>query len=717
MKYSTLFFIVFLLFNVLLAQSQNVKELDSLGSALKHSKKTSEKVDALIGLSKAYREIDSLKSIEYLNKALVISKKENYTLGLAKYYYETGFNSFKKSNYNDALTCGKKAQILFLKASDTINFLESVNMEIGVNINSGNFDIAKKRIYKALKWLNNNPKFTKYTGGYYYYLASISGTENNLQKAIIYIKKSLNYARIKDDELLIVLDYYEISNFYYRLKDYKNAYIYISKALDKFNVSKTKKKSFTGYLNCKMGELCSELKYYKKALKHFEIALNFAKTNQDKRLTSICLDDMANLKFDTKQYNESIALSQEAMSYNPNNDFENLNSICLIADSYYKLNNYLKAKENYNRALNVFNNENYSEDKTFDRKQINKTLAKIEFALGNYKTAYQNQEKFIKLDSTSRKNSDDEKLRELQAKFELGEKDLVIKQQIIKDQKNKLDISESKSNLLKMSFFASILLGIVLFIGFSYLSNKKKYKLIESKNVIIEQKNNLLEKSKIEIAKSLQEKELLLKEIHHRIKNNLQLVMSLLRIQAQEGSYKDIDDFVVKGQSKISSISLIHQSLYQSDDFKEIVLQEYIENLVNAVKGLFENPKTEISFIINANKSTLDIQNAMPLGLIINELISNAIKHAFKDRSSGNIKIEILQEAHNFELYFSDDGIGMVKKEGETLGLELVELLVKQLHGSIVDINTSNGTKFHIKFNDTINKKFKDNSNLILKEI
>lgn len=203
------------------------------------------------------------------------------------------------------------------------------------------------------------------------------------------------------------------------------------------------------------------------------------------------------------------------------------------------------------------------------------------------------------------------------------------------------------------------------------------------------------------INKSLEEKEILLREIHHRIKNNMQIIISLLRLQSQNIEEKYRETFI-DSQNKIYAMSLIHEKLYQSTNIAQINFKEYIEGIISNIVESYGSKK-KIKIEINVENIPIKIDQAMPSGLIINELITNSFKYAFPDGRHGKIQITAkLIDNNMINLSISDDGIGIPKdfniKNTDTLGLELVTSLAEvQLHGEIL-LNRDNGTHFQINF-------------------
>lgn len=205
-----------------------------------------------------------------------------------------------------------------------------------------------------------------------------------------------------------------------------------------------------------------------------------------------------------------------------------------------------------------------------------------------------------------------------------------------------------------------------------------------------------------QIKVSLQEKEVLLKEIHHRVKNNLQIISSLLNIQSEYIQEKEVLEMFKVSQNRIASMALIHEKLYQSKDLARIEFGEYIRDLVANLFVSYETKSYTVAIKINIDDIFLSIDAAIPCGLIINELVLNSLKHAFPVGSSGDILINFYSENEKFfTLIVSDNGIGLPQnfdfKNTGSLGLQLVDDLINQLSGTI-EINRSSGVEFKIKF-------------------
>jgi two-component sensor histidine kinase len=201
---------------------------------------------------------------------------------------------------------------------------------------------------------------------------------------------------------------------------------------------------------------------------------------------------------------------------------------------------------------------------------------------------------------------------------------------------------------------------------------------------------------------ALEEKELLLKEIHHRIKNNIQIILSLLRLQTGQMTDEKAKAALLACQSRIRSISLIHEKLYQSPDLETIDFGDYVRTLAGEVCRLFEGSAPSIRLDIRAQDIRLPTKKAISCGLIISELLANALKYAFPEGRKGTIKVEVSPQAlGRTVLVVADDGVGLPPdfddRKTRSLGYQIVSDLVRQLDGDM-KVERKGGTTFRITF-------------------
>jgi two-component sensor histidine kinase len=204
------------------------------------------------------------------------------------------------------------------------------------------------------------------------------------------------------------------------------------------------------------------------------------------------------------------------------------------------------------------------------------------------------------------------------------------------------------------------------------------------------------------IRASLHEKDVLLREIHHRVKNNMQIISSLLRLQARSIGNPDMVEMFKESQNRIRSMALIHEKLYQTEDFTKINFAQYIRSLTVHLFHTYKVNPNIVRMNTEFKDIFLDINRAIPCGLIINELVSNSLKHAFPGNKKGEICIKLSSNRQKkTKLTVSDSGVGLPDnvnfREPETLGLQLVSDLVTQIEGTI-RLERTEGTAFHISF-------------------
>ncbi|WP_231551403.1 histidine kinase dimerization/phosphoacceptor domain -containing protein [Methanobacterium sp. SMA-27] len=240
---------------------------------------------------------------------------------------------------------------------------------------------------------------------------------------------------------------------------------------------------------------------------------------------------------------------------------------------------------------------------------------------------------------------------------------------------------------------------------FTLLKNDDERSILLIANDITESK-----KAEKEIKSSLKEKENLLREIHHRVKNNMQIISSLLNLQTKYVNDVEAIDILQESQNRVKSMAMIHEKIYQSNDLEEINFADYIQSLISNLFYTYNVDKNLVKSTFKIENITLNMETAVPCGLIISELISNSLKYAFPNKMQGKISVSLKSIEDTYELVIKDNGIGL--PEGldlnnlKSLGLLLVKVLTEQIEGELI-INSEKGTEFKILFKELeYNKRF-----------
>ncbi len=253
------------------------------------------------------------------------------------------------------------------------------------------------------------------------------------------------------------------------------------------------------------------------------------------------------------------------------------------------------------------------------------------------------------------------------------------------NQKKEATINSKNKQILLIGIFLAILL-ITSF-------------LLYSQNLRIKSRNKIINKQFVELSKTVEQKQMLLWELQHRVKNNLQHVISILEIQKESVNFENIDDLIIGNQNRIHSMALLHKKLNIGENVNDINLRNYVVELSELIKDSYKNKKQKISLLIKCEIDKISIEKALPIGLILTELVSNSIKHAFNNQKDGIVNIEITENERSSQIYYSDNGIGFdfnkINEKG--LGQEIIRGLIDQLDGNI-EAKSENGFELTIYF-------------------
>jgi len=282
-------------------------------------------------------------------------------------------------------------------------------------------------------------------------------------------------------------------------------------------------------------------------------------------------------------------------------------------------------------------------------------------------------------------------------------KDWVIKYAPLRDHQGEIigmiatyiELTEFLSSAWNFRIFLGSTLGVLMIFLILLTETAREWgKDLKLKNKSIEIQN-------IEINHRAREKEILLKEIHHRVKNNMQVITALMALQAQQANDKKLSAELLTTRNRIQSMAMIHEMLYSTGEFAFINYEQYLNQLIPKLVSSIKGVDSNITVHIAAQTVNLNIDTAIPLSLLINELITNSLKYAFPNGNEGCISIKINPYSGHYEMNISDDGVGFPvdfdDKTSTSLGIRIVKNLVIQLEGTLVRENTK-GTSYAITF-------------------
>ncbi|WP_430966301.1 sensor histidine kinase [Spongiimicrobium sp. 2-473A-2-J] len=434
----------------------------------------------------------------------------------------------------------------------------------------------------------------------------------------------------------------------------------------------------------------------KKAKGYIDVFLNDisdVKTEKEivegKLLKGIIEGNIGKCHVQLKQYEEAVPYLENAITTITENNggkysLDIIENSLDLADCHLQLENYRMAREYLNTDLNL--------SKTEHVLKRNRLFAAYYDRVEDFRNSTFYLKKNIRIRDSIDTNDTSLKKQQLQV---VAEYDLANSRKKIDEQKLEMERARSemqaKDERINLVFI-SLIFTLLGFAGlvYAYLKSIKNQRLIAEQKHIIEN--------------SLVEKDSLLKEIHHRVKNNLQMVSSLLSLQTKNTRSKAAIEALEEGKSRVKAMALIHQKLYQHDDLSVIEMQGYIESLVNSVQSVFKKGGHNINITIDAEGVELDIDRAIPFGLILNELVSNSFKYAFpEDDENGKIYIHLRKNGEQGFFEYTDNGVGLPEDTDErtnsSMGIRLMNRLVNQLQSMLNIDKTAEGVRFWFNFN------------------
>lgn len=393
-----------------------------------------------------------------------------------------------------------------------------------------------------------------------------------------------------------------------------------------------------------------------------------------------------------KKYKEAIPPLKKDIYYSlkANNLLSAANSYNLIAECFLEIKEYDLARK-YIDSCKPLIAEIQELPPTLSNMLVE---AKYYKYTGNLNKAAEFYDKYIHFKDSITKTDNENKLINQQVSFELYQKEglLTEKEKII--QKNKLMTEHQKTQRSYMLIGILVLAFIILLLVINAQMNKRRHSELNVKN-----KHIIQQKSAIENA--LKEKEFLIKEIHHRVKNNLQIISSMLSLQAETIDNEAAKEVLQESRLRINSMALIHQLLYSKNNMLSVSISDYLSTLLLQIEKSYSGTSSKVVTDLNCDSLNIDLDTAIPLGLIVNELVTNSFKHAFEKTNAGLISVSFTKnEAANiYTLSVRDNGKGFdpAKQKTNSLGMELIQMLAEQLNGKMVFKN-EHGTVAEISF-------------------
>ncbi len=373
----------------------------------------------------------------------------------------------------------------------------------------------------------------------------------------------------------------------------------------------------------------------------------------------------------TMNHQNALEFNLKLLDYRKKNKDKSLIAITFnnIALTYFKMGDFHQAMKYSDSAL-IF--KNFITFNPIYEYSFPEVRYQIFEGLNNKDSANYYLKLYIQDYKLMKDEDEKTKTKELEEQYQNEKKEAIIK-------------SKNRQMLL--------IIGLLALIAFSAF-------LLNFKNREISRRNKIINEQLAELTKTLDQKQVLLSELQHRVKNNLQHVISILEIQKESVDFNNIDELIRGNQNRIHSMALLHQKLNVTDFENEVDLTRYITELAELVKDSYDDHKSTISLSVRCSIKTISLEKALPLGLIIVELVSNSMKHAFKNRNTGIINIELSHDITGNKLFYADNGTGFDfnATNGKGLGQEIIKGLIDQLDGT-TESSKDKGFELTIYFN------------------
>jgi two-component sensor histidine kinase len=681
--------------------SQNQFKIDNLKEVLNDSSDNTQKVSTIIVLSELHQA--NAEGEIYAKSVLDLARKSKDSTLQIKALKTLSHWNYSVNKYGLSLS-------YLYNISDIITF-QNERLGIGkklysignINKKNGQLDLALDGYQKSINILEKFKDFKS--------LCEVLNKAGITDKDIEHYPGAMkHYHRAYDIALKHKLDLNLASKSANMGVVFKRQNNYLE-ALKYYQMSKkihTSAKNYVGLANIysTIGNIHRRLKQMNSARINFKTAIFYREKSGSEKILSYSYNNIAISFSDIKMFDSALHYLKISEKFKLKND-----SIRDLASTYL---NYAEIYDELNDTINF--NKYYSKGNAIaedykDKVVINSlisTKSTIQSQNDKYKDAYLNVLKVIeqlnddKIDQEQRQIAtsvlnaqfnDKRKNQQINNLAEANEK-LIDQNNEINLQKNNLKMKD------QLSFYLIVaLIGCAIFLISMIL-------ILFQKNKKLANNASTIEKAMVDLNKSrgsIEEKETLIKEVHHRVKNNLQIIKSLVRLQKNNVQDSTTKSILSEFELRVSSMALVHESLYKSDDLSKVNINAYYEKLIYSLIEAYSVSQS-IETNMNIDVVSLELDTLIPLGLLTNEIISNALKHGLKGQEKGLLTINFYLKNDFYYLYISDNGSGfpvdMEERVSNSLGMELIDALVQQLDGEM--IRSSNpGAQFNIKFKKT----------------
>jgi two-component sensor histidine kinase/Flp pilus assembly protein TadD len=584
-----------------------------------------------------YRDLNGSRQLA--ERALEIASQVRFRRGEAEALKSLGAAMMRQGQFAQALKSCREAEIIFVSLNDKPGIANVLNT-IGMVYNQqGQYPPALENFNKALK-IRQELNQQELVPPLIENIGIVHFRQGDYSLALNYFNECFLAFKSQGNEASASKILVNLGATYNKLNQPLKALEAHRQSLEYFK--KTDNLVGTGIAYNNIGSVYFMLKDYRRAVTNYEQSLGVKRQVKDQRGISVSLANLAEAYIALNQMDHAKESIDQSLKI-----AEDIGAKEQIKVAYDLLSRIYERTRDYERALNYERKMSSAKDSIFSADKTEQ--------ISRMRAIYETEQA-----------ERDARLTRLQAELEIGKKDF---------QRNIFIVAT-----------ASLML-VAMLIYYLYQQKQKSNHLLSEKNIVIEQ--------------ALLERETLLREIHHRVKNNLQIISSLLSLQSKSLQDADAQGAIRESRNRVKSMSLIHEQLYQEDAISGVEMEGYIRHLVESLISSYGLESERITRVVKADKILLDVDSAIPLGLILNELISNSLKYAFPGSQTGNLVISLLERDTELFLVVQDDGVGINsgKKNESSFGLTMVNSLMRKLKAEM-SITSEGGTRVEIRVRD-----------------
>jgi two-component sensor histidine kinase len=660
-------------------------------------------------LAKTLREKGDLhQGKQHAERAMSIAKQYGYVVLSGHVYSElTRYYSNKVVDVASKIRLNEEALALFVRAGDRKQEADVLKDQGDLYQLQENYRLSLRQLHQALALYRSvqHPEVQ----GVYDLLGFVSSKTGDYQSGLAYGLEAVKTAHARGDTSLYLCTIYNrLGLTYHALRQYTQAHEYFKKSLSvalKYNHVPS-----IVYLSGNISAIFLSMGKPRESLDVMhKIARRYAPDDFESRI--ILATRLMAAYGELGQYaraqpycDQVLALIQKYGAGSPGMAavYQSVIGFLLVSRQYGEARKYLRINQALCQRQGSAGSLAGNHLQWF---RLDSTLQSYPAAIGHY-------QRYITLRDSLLTESKSQQMAQLEVQYETEKKDrdLKFKEKNIQLLTERGKLQSQQLALARMirngSSAGVIMLVLLLGLGYNrYRLKQRSNRLLEAKQLEINQKNLSLEQVLGEKEGLLEEKEWMLKEIHHRVRNNLQIVISLLNSQAANLSDDSALSTIRESQHRVQAMALIHQKLYQSEQLARVEMASYINDLIVYLRDAYQ-PHGLVRFNLSVEPLELDVTLAVPLGLIINEAVTNALKYAFPGDRSGTITLSLhAAEATTYQLEIADDGVGLPPgydpAQSRSLGMTLMHGLSEQLEGAL-RISSSPGVNICLVFRDEI---------------